>query len=73
MTEKKQLARTIAFRVSADEYELLEYLRQRDNLKNVSALIRKLLAGDLQNAQMSKLMADKRTARANAKKAAQPQ
>ena len=50
MTEKKQLARTIAFRVSADEYAVLETMRQEQNHKNVSALLRVIVANELKKA-----------------------
>ena len=50
MTEKKQLARTIAFRVSADEYAVLEAMRQEQNHKNVSALLRVIVANALKKA-----------------------
>lgn len=50
MTEKKQLARTIAFRVSADEYAVLEAMRQEQNHKNVSALLRTIVANALKKA-----------------------
>ena len=44
MTEKKQLARTIAFRVSADEYTVLDKVRADRKHKNVSALLREIVA-----------------------------
>jgi hypothetical protein len=44
MTDKKQLARTIAFRVSADEYTVLEKIRADRKHKNVSALLREIVA-----------------------------
>ena len=44
MTEKKPLGRTIAFRVSTDEYTVLEKMRGERNHKNVSALLREVVA-----------------------------
>ena len=50
MTEKKHLARTIAFRVSADEYAVLESMQKEQNHKNVSALLRVIVANALKKA-----------------------
>ena len=44
MTEKKPLGRTIAFRVSTDEYAVLENMRADRKHKNVSMLLREVVA-----------------------------
>jgi hypothetical protein len=44
MTEKKPLGRTIAFRVSTDEYAILENMRADRKHKNVSMLLREVVA-----------------------------
>jgi len=69
----KRFTKTIAFRVTPDEYELLEYLCDRDGIKNPSTLLRKLIQNDLQAAHLSRIQAVKRleaAARRAAKKAA---
>ena len=69
----KRFTKTIAFRVTPDEYELLEYLCDRDGIKNPSVLLRKLIQNDLAAAHLSRVQAVKRleaAARRTAKKAA---
>ena len=44
MIEKKPLGRTIAFRVSTDEYAVLENMRADRKHKNVSMLLREVVA-----------------------------
>ena len=68
----KRFTKTIAFRVTPDEDELLEYLCDRDGIKNPSVLLRKLIQNDLAAAHLSRVQAVKRleaAARRTAKKA----
>ena len=70
---ENRYVKTIAFRVTQDEYDLLQYLCDRDGIKNASTLIRQLLDADLKAAHLSRGMAVKKleaAARRAAKKAA---